>query len=38
VGADLTDHVIVLSSDDAVKVFSGCGQLTIGGEIDVRTL
>eukprot|EP00597_Dinobryon_sp_UTEXLB2267_P001655 CAMPEP_0170080802 /NCGR_PEP_ID=MMETSP0019_2-20121128/16841_1 /TAXON_ID=98059 /ORGANISM="Dinobryon sp., Strain UTEXLB2267" /LENGTH=279 /DNA_ID=CAMNT_0010294939 /DNA_START=214 /DNA_END=1053 /DNA_ORIENTATION=+ len=35
VGADLTDHVIVLTSDEAVRAFSGYGQLTIGGEIDV---
>lgn len=34
-GADLTDHVIILNTDDAVHAFSGLGQVTIGAGIDV---
>jgi len=33
IGADLTDFVIVLNSDDAVRAFSLGGNLTIGGNI-----
>ena len=34
VGADLTDFVIVLNSEDAVRAFSKGGNLTIGGNIS----
>jgi len=33
IGADLTDFVIVLNSDDAVSAFSLGGNVTIGGNI-----
>jgi lipid-binding SYLF domain-containing protein len=33
IGADLTDFVIVLNSDDAVRAFSLGGNVTIGGNI-----
>jgi len=33
VGADITDFVIVLNSDDAVRAFSLGGNVTIGGNI-----
>lgn len=34
VGADITDFVIVLNSEDAVKAFSMGGNVTIGGNIS----
>ncbi|EJT98742.1 DUF500-domain-containing protein [Dacryopinax primogenitus] len=34
IGADLTDFVIVLNSDDAVRAFSMGGNVTIGGNIS----
>lgn len=34
IGADLTDFVIVLNSDDAVRAFSLGGNVTIGGNIS----
>jgi len=34
IGADITDFVIVLNSEDAVKAFSIGGNVTIGGEIS----
>ncbi|KAG8907101.1 hypothetical protein FRB99_005356 [Tulasnella sp. 403] len=34
IGADITDFVIVLNSDDAVKAFSLGGNVTIGGNIS----
>ncbi|GBE83082.1 DUF500-domain-containing protein [Sparassis latifolia] len=34
IGADLTEFVIVLNSDDAVRAFSMGGNLTIGGNIS----
>lgn len=34
IGADITDFVIVLNSEDAVKAFSLGGNLTIGGNIS----
>lgn len=34
IGADITDFVIVLNSEDAVKAFSMGGNVTIGGNIS----
>ncbi|KZT50835.1 DUF500-domain-containing protein [Calocera cornea HHB12733] len=34
IGADITDFVIVLNSDDAVRAFSMGGNVTIGGNIS----
>ena len=34
VGADVTDFVIVLNSEDAVRAFSIGGNVTIGGNIS----
>jgi len=34
IGADITDFVVVLNSEDAVKAFSIGGNLTIGGNIS----
>lgn len=34
IGADITDFVIVLNSEDAVKAFSIGGNVTIGGNIS----
>jgi lipid-binding SYLF domain-containing protein len=34
VGADITDFVIVLNSEDAVRAFSMGGNVTIGGNIS----
>ncbi|KAG6845599.1 hypothetical protein H0H87_006652 [Tephrocybe sp. NHM501043] len=34
IGADITDFVIVLNSEDAVKAFSIGGNMTIGGNIS----
>ena len=33
IGADVTDFVVVLNSEDAVKAFSLGGNVTIGGNI-----
>lgn len=35
VGAEVTDCVIILNSNEAVEAFSSGGQVTIGAEIDV---
>ncbi len=35
VGADITDYVIILNTIDALRAFSGVGQLSIGADIDV---
>jgi lipid-binding SYLF domain-containing protein len=32
---DLTEVVIVLNSDEAVKAFSRGGNVTVGGEISI---
>ena len=37
-GADLTDYIVVLATDDAVRAFAGLGQFTVGGEIDVSPI
>jgi len=34
IGADITDFVVVLNSDDAVKAFSLGGNVTVGGNIS----
>ena len=34
-GADLTDYILILNSDDAIRTFAGLGQFTLGGEVDV---
>jgi lipid-binding SYLF domain-containing protein len=34
IGADITDFVIVLNSEDAVRAFSIGGNVTIGGNIS----
>ena len=34
IGADLTDFVIVLNSEDSVRAFSMGGNMTIGGNIS----
>lgn len=34
IGADITDFVIVLNSEDAVRAFSMGGNMTIGGNIS----
>ncbi len=34
-GADITDYVIILNTIDALRAFSGVGQLSIGADIDV---
>lgn len=34
IGADVTDFVVVLNSEDAVKAFSMGGNVTIGGNIS----
>jgi len=34
IGADVTDFVVVLNSEDAVKAFSLGGNVTIGGNIS----
>lgn len=35
IGADLTDTLIVLNTDEAVRAFAGNTQLTIGADIEV---
>jgi hypothetical protein len=35
IGADLTDTLIVLNTDEAVRAFAGNAQLTIGADIEV---
>ena len=35
VGADLTDYVIILNTDEAVEAFSGTGQISVGAGIEV---
>jgi len=35
IGADITDFVVVLNSEDAVKAFSMGGNLTVGGNLGV---
>lgn len=35
IGAELTDFVIILNTDDAVKAFSHGGNMTIGGNLSV---
>lgn len=35
VGADLTDYVIILNTDEAVEAFSGAGQISVGAGIEV---
>ena len=37
-GADLTDYIVVLATDDAVRAFAGLGQFSVGGEIDVSNI
>ena len=34
-GVELTDYVIILNTDEAIKAFSGQGQVSIGVGIDV---
>lgn len=34
-GADFTDYVVILNTPDAVKAFSGTGNIQLGLEIDV---
>eukprot|EP01034_Spumella_vulgaris_P032053 gene32053-39595_t len=34
-GVDVTDYVVILNTSEAVRAFSGRGQVTIGGGIDV---
>lgn len=34
IGADITDFVVVLNSEDAVKAFSMGGNVTVGGNIS----
>lgn len=35
VGADLTDYVIILNTDEAVEAFSGTGQISVGAGVEV---
>lgn len=35
IGADLTDYVIILNTDDAVTAFSGLGQVSLGVGMEV---
>src|SRR5262249_55552696 len=35
VGAEVTDYVMVLNTDDAVKAFSRDGNVTLGGDLSV---
>ena len=35
IGLDVTDYVIVLNTEDAVRAFSGHGQITVGAGIEV---
>jgi Las17-binding protein actin regulator len=35
IGADVTDYVVILNSDDAVSAFSGSGLVTVGAGLDV---
>lgn len=35
IGADLTDFVLILNSDEAVRAFSQGGNLTLGGNLSV---
>lgn len=35
IGADITDYVFVLNTDDAVKAFSVGGNVTLGGNVGV---
>lgn len=34
IGADITDFVVVLNSEDAVRAFSMGGNVTVGGNIS----
>lgn len=34
IGAELTDFVLVLNSQDAVKTFSQLGNVTLGGNVS----
>lgn len=34
IGADLSEYVVVLNSDDAVRSFTSAGNLQIGGSIS----
>ena len=35
VGGDLTDHIVILNTTEAVQAFSGRGQLSIGAGVEV---
>lgn len=35
IGADITDFVLILNSDEAVRAFSQGGNLTLGGNLSV---
>lgn len=35
IGMDITDYIIILTTNEAVKAFSGYGQITIGAGIEV---
>ena len=35
IGAEVTDYVIILNTDEAVQAFSGAGQVSIGVGLDV---
>ncbi len=35
IGADITDYVIILNTDEAVRAFSGVGLVSIGADIEV---
>lgn len=35
IGAQVTDYVLILSSDDAVAAFTSGGQASLGGEVDL---
>ena len=35
VGAEITDYVIILTSNEAIASFTSIGQLTVGGEVDL---
>jgi lipid-binding SYLF domain-containing protein len=38
IGAELTDFVLVLNSQDAVKTFSQFGNVTLGGNVSGKRL
>jgi lipid-binding SYLF domain-containing protein len=35
IGADVTDYMVILNTDEAVDAFSGTGQISVGAGVDV---